>query len=94
MTTQGSLSNQTQLQYGFGLFIDELEGLQRIYHSCVVNGFAGHAVYYPVQDMTVVILTNTRSEAFRFIDQQITQSNCKNLLIIQQNESRPNLILP
>jgi D-alanyl-D-alanine carboxypeptidase len=66
------LSNQTKLQYGFGLVIDEIDGLRRIYHSGVVNGFAGLAVYYPGQDMTVVILTNTRSGASRFIEQQIT----------------------
>jgi D-alanyl-D-alanine carboxypeptidase len=73
MATPGSLSNLTKITYGYGLFIDEAAGYLRIYHGGDVNGFSGHVVFYPEQDMTVVILTNTRSTASRFIEQQITQ---------------------
>jgi D-alanyl-D-alanine carboxypeptidase len=52
---------------------DALEGHTRLHHGGVVNGFAGHAAYYPDDDLTVVVLTNTRSGEAQRLELEIAR---------------------
>jgi D-alanyl-D-alanine carboxypeptidase len=73
MTTRGVLADGSAHAYGYGLFVDSLAGHPRIHHGGDVNGYSGHAAHYPGEDVTVVVLTNTRGTAARRIEQRIAR---------------------
>jgi len=73
MSAAATLNDGSRIPYGYGLFVGDLEGFTRIHHGGDVNGFSGHAAYYPERDVTVVVLTNTRSPAARRIEQEIAR---------------------
>lgn len=73
MSTPATLEDGSRLSYGYGLFIDDPAG-GRIHHGGIVNGFSGHAAYYADEEITVVVLTNTRSPASRIVEGQIAMS--------------------
>jgi D-alanyl-D-alanine carboxypeptidase len=71
MTTPERLGDGSTLPYGYGVFVGGLEGHTRVHHGGVVNGFSGHVAHYPDQDVTVVVLTNTRSGAAQRLESEI-----------------------
>jgi D-alanyl-D-alanine carboxypeptidase len=73
MAQAAKLADGTALPYGYGLFLDPVEGHARVHHGGVVNGFSGHAAHYTKADVTVVILTNTRGLAGRRIEEQVAR---------------------
>jgi D-alanyl-D-alanine carboxypeptidase len=73
MTSRGRLENGSELTYGYGIFVEQLEGQRRLHHGGVANGFAGHAAHYPDEDLTVVVLSNTRSMEAQRLEAEITR---------------------
>ena len=60
-----ALPNQPN-PYALGCLIEtNFEGHRKISHSGDIFGFAAHYAYYPDDNLTIAILTNTQSAAFR-----------------------------
>jgi len=59
MRTSATTSDGTLTNYGFGLFVDSLEGEPRIGHTGHSCGFAAEDEYFPHQHMQIVVLTNS-----------------------------------
>ncbi|MGA8097423.1 MAG: serine hydrolase domain-containing protein [Candidatus Cybelea sp.] len=58
MTTPPITTNGENTGYGFGLFIDSVDGQPRIGHTGGDSGFTAADEYYPKQDLRVIALTN------------------------------------
>lgn len=56
--TPGMRSDGTKLEYGFGWFLDEYRGHQRMRHSGSTCGFRNELQLYPESKSAVIILTN------------------------------------
>lgn len=57
-----SLQNGFQLPYSLGaLVINDFEGHRRIWHPGDIFGFSSQYAYYPDDDLTIVILTNSQN---------------------------------
>lgn len=48
--------------YGYGWFIDSLNGKSYIGHSGGITGFSSYLVYFPEEDVTIIILSNLLKE--------------------------------
>ncbi|HXB91155.1 MAG TPA: serine hydrolase domain-containing protein [Puia sp.] len=55
------LKDGTLSQYGYGWFIDSLQGRKCIHHEGQVSGFIAEEKYFPDQDLYVSICTNVKS---------------------------------
>lgn len=62
MLTPGRLNDGTELDYAFGLGIDEYRGLKMIAHGGAFVGFRADMIRFPEQRFTVICLAN-RSDA-------------------------------
>ncbi|HEU5208017.1 MAG TPA: serine hydrolase domain-containing protein [Longimicrobiales bacterium] len=58
MTTATRLSNDSTVEYGYGLAPGELEGHRMVGHSGGINGFSAYLSYYPDEDLTIAVLAN------------------------------------
>lgn len=47
--------------YGYGLAIDSLHGQQRIHHGGGIPGYTSNAMWFPAQDYTLILFSNTSS---------------------------------
>lgn len=56
--TNYSTTKGIKTHYGYGWFLNEINGSSTIEHSGGTRGFASHAVYLPREDVYVVLLTN------------------------------------
>lgn len=61
MRTPATLNDGKATSYGFGLGIGSLEGHRSVSHSGGINGFASWLGYFPDDDVTVAVLTNSGS---------------------------------
>ncbi len=59
MIAPTKLADGTEQAYGFGLMPGRLEGHPQIAHGGGINGFASMLMYFPKDDVTVVVLTNS-----------------------------------
>ncbi len=59
MTTPAVLNNDSAITYGYGLRMGEVDGHRQIAHGGGINGFVTMLSYYPDEDLTVVVLSNT-----------------------------------
>jgi CubicO group peptidase (beta-lactamase class C family) len=59
MTTPDTLNSGKRLGYGYGLALDEWEGMRRVQHGGGINGFGAFLSYYPEHDVTIAVLENT-----------------------------------
>lgn len=50
-------------RYGYGWFIDDQRGLDRISHGGGLQGFSSHLAYYPELDLSIVVLHNALPSA-------------------------------
>lgn len=50
-----------KIPYGLGVFIDDLDGVRRVGHSGLFNGFSAVAWYYPESGLVTVLLSNLQS---------------------------------
>ena len=74
MITPGSLNDGERLAYGYGLAVGEMGGHRKISHGGGINGFRTHLSYYPDDDLTVVVLTNTGSASPQVLEGRIAQT--------------------
>ncbi len=56
--TNYSTTSGVKTHYGYGWFLNEINGSSTIEHSGGTRGFASHAVYLPHEDVFVVLLAN------------------------------------
>jgi D-alanyl-D-alanine carboxypeptidase len=73
MTTPQQLTDGATVPYGYGMFVDSAHGTARLQHGGDANGFSAHAAHYPERDLTIVVLTNTRSSVARDLASQIAR---------------------
>ncbi len=59
--TPYKLSDGTFTKYGYGWFIDDLQGSKCIHHEGQTSGFIAEEKYFPNEDIYVAILTNVKS---------------------------------
>lgn len=64
MTTPGTLTNGDATTYGYGFMIATRNGHKAIFHEGAINGYLSMLVYYPDQDLALVLLANTIPAAF------------------------------
>jgi len=58
MTTPFLLNDATETSYGFGLFLDELEGHRRVQHGGGINGFNSLLTYIPELELSVAVISS------------------------------------
>ena len=63
MRTPTLLSDGTRIDYGLGTRLGSVEGHPVVGHTGSGGGFGNAMVYYPDDDLSVVVLTNTGSDA-------------------------------
>jgi CubicO group peptidase (beta-lactamase class C family) len=73
MTTPARLNNDSVTTYGYGLAVRETNGHRRIAHGGGINGFVTMLAYYPDDDLTVVVLSNTPGAHPGTMEQQIAE---------------------
>lgn len=61
MTTPGKLDDGTQLNYALGVAVGNYKGLRTIDHSGVDAGYRSFMLYFPDQDVGVIVLSNLAS---------------------------------
>jgi CubicO group peptidase (beta-lactamase class C family) len=59
--TRHKLIDGTSISYGYGWYIDDLQGTKCIHHEGQMNGFIAEEKYFPNEDTYVAILTNVKS---------------------------------
>jgi CubicO group peptidase (beta-lactamase class C family) len=62
MWTPVRLNNGTTHAYGFGWFLDSLNGRQNIGHSGSTDGFSASIQRFPKDGLAVIVLTNSNEE--------------------------------
>ncbi|MDP7608703.1 MAG: serine hydrolase domain-containing protein [Candidatus Marinimicrobia bacterium] len=59
MITPGQLNDGTVLRYAQGLSLTKVANRKAIHHGGGINGFLSQSLYFPEEDLTVVVLVNT-----------------------------------
>lgn len=59
--TPFKLSNGTYTSYGYGWFIDDVNGQKRIHHEGQISGFVTEEKYFPAEDIFVATMANIKS---------------------------------
>jgi CubicO group peptidase (beta-lactamase class C family) len=49
--------------YGYGIYIDTIQGKKLVRHNGGINGYLNHSVYFPDDDVYIVVLSNNVSES-------------------------------
>lgn len=62
MTTSAKLNNNVSINYGYGLDIYPISGLDSVSHQGQVPGFFAWHVYFPNEDLTATAFTNIDSK--------------------------------
>jgi D-alanyl-D-alanine carboxypeptidase len=62
MWTPAQLTDGTTYRYGFGWYVDALNGHLRVSHGGNVNGFTSDIVRFVDDSLTVILLTNKDGE--------------------------------
>lgn len=74
MTTPGQLNSGKAIPYGFGCFVGKLDGHPYFHHGGGIPGFVTELVYFPEDELTVVVLTNAGRNSPKKIADQIARS--------------------
>ena len=59
MITPGKLNDGTSLRYARGIALTNVVGRQAIHHGGGINGFLSQSLYFPIEDLVIVVLANT-----------------------------------
>ena len=59
--TPFKLSSGIYTSYGYGWFIDNVNGVKRIHHEGQISGFVTEEKYFPVEDIFVATMANIKS---------------------------------
>lgn len=74
MWTPVRLTNGTPYRYGFGWFIDVMDGHRRVSHGGNVSGFSSDCVRFVDDSLTVIVLTNKDNENLDGLADQVAQA--------------------
>ncbi|MBX2877662.1 MAG: beta-lactamase family protein [Saprospiraceae bacterium] len=55
---RGRLSNREEINYAFGLFINDYKGLRTISHAGDMGGYHSQFLQFPEEQMSIIVLTN------------------------------------
>ncbi len=58
ITQKGNLNNSKTIDYGYGLYIAEIKGKRAYYHDGAWGGYRSGIVFFPEENVGVVILSN------------------------------------
>ncbi|MDO9498494.1 serine hydrolase, partial [Falsiroseomonas sp.] len=58
ITQKGNLSNSKTIDYGYGLYITEINGKKAYYHDGAWGGYRSGIVFFPEESVGVVFLSN------------------------------------
>ena len=61
MSTPSTTADGKPVGYGLGLMLGAVKGVPVVEHNGGIEGFASHLLYFPSQDVTVVVLENSDS---------------------------------
>ncbi|SOC79896.1 CubicO group peptidase, beta-lactamase class C family [Salinimicrobium sediminis] len=61
MTASGILEDGRPTEYGFGLKLGKLGDHRKIYHGGSIQGFNSNLEFYPEEDLSIAVMTNTGS---------------------------------
>lgn len=59
MTTPGTLTDGSSTRYGYGLFLDEIDGHPNTMHEGGIPGFNSILVHFTKEDLTIAVLSNS-----------------------------------
>lgn len=90
LQTTDDLTNGKENPYAFGVLMDDFEGNNRIQHTGGVPGYLSYAMYYPEEQLTIVLLSNFVSRDVNDKYQELTQLFLKN----KQKNNSPKLKFP
>jgi hypothetical protein len=66
------LTNGNLIEYGYGFFIKNERGIHSIGHGGAIDGFRAIEMYYPGQDVFIVLLCNSDRDDFMQLFDNIT----------------------
>jgi CubicO group peptidase (beta-lactamase class C family) len=78
LQTTDTLNDGTENNYGFGLFLDEFKGYNRIQHGGAIGGFRTYGSTYPEEKLNIAILTNFSGSRIEVIERNIANILLKN----------------
>ena len=58
MWTEHHLADESEVDYGFGWQLGEMQGMRVIHHGGGIHGFSTHALWLPEPDIFVAVLSN------------------------------------
>lgn len=80
---KGRLSDEEEINYGFGLFLDDYRGLRTVSHAGDMGGYHSQFLQFPGEKISVIVLTNAADfNAYR-ISHQIADILLKDQLADQ-----------
>jgi CubicO group peptidase (beta-lactamase class C family) len=59
MTTPAKLSDGSSTQYGFGLFMSEVDGHPNFMHEGAIPGFNSILVYFTREKLSIAVISNS-----------------------------------
>ena len=59
MTTPAKLSDGSSTRYGFGVFMDGIDGHPNLMHTGIMPGFNSILVYFTKEDLTIAVISNS-----------------------------------
>jgi D-alanyl-D-alanine carboxypeptidase len=74
MITPDTLPGGRVLDYGFGLGMGALDGVERITHSGGIFGFSAVLSYYPEHDIAVAVLANNEAASTAMITDRLSRA--------------------
>lgn len=86
LQTIDTLNNGDQNNYAFGVFVDDFKGNKRIQHEGGVPGYLSFTMYYPEEELTIVILSNFISSETNAKNIKLSELFLKN----KQNKAKLN----
>jgi CubicO group peptidase (beta-lactamase class C family) len=95
MTSPGSLTDGSEIEYGMGLAISHLDGHRRVTHVGGTLGFSSQIARYPDDELTVVVLTNTEDAKAANIETGIARmmfglrDNVLHDILLEEEEMAP-----
>jgi len=77
MWTAAKLNNGKETKYGFGWFLDVVEGHKNIGHGGSTSGFSASIQRFPDDKLAVIVLTNTDEQIATTLAKKIASFYCR-----------------
>mgnify|MGYP005991360059 CR=1 FL=1 len=86
LQTIDPLNNGDYNNYAFGVFVDDFKGNKRIQHEGGVPGYLSFTMYYPEEELTIVILSNFISRETNAKNIKLSELFLKNKLQVKKQK--------